>query len=157
MHFLGSLFSSFSTFSQQCPVNSFFLAFCSIESTNLASFSSKTDLVCCCSAASGIGHQLFSSILFLLLVFIHSPTLQCTIQTLKELPLGRAALLRDLGENKTSSVAKFSFAMTSYGKAAKGRYIKYQMNPAGFYHCSHCHIFLSYLIEANVKRQEEDK
>lgn len=89
---------------------------------------------------------LVSAISFLLLVFIHSPTLQCTMQTVERLPLGRSALLCDLGENKTSSVTKSSFAMTSYGKVAKGRSIDCQSNPAGFFHCSHCRIFLSYLI-----------
>lgn len=73
VHFLGSLFSSFSTFSQQCPVNSFFLAFCSIESTNLASFSSKTDLVCCCSAASGIGHRASAVFLYIIPAFGFHP------------------------------------------------------------------------------------
>lgn len=50
--------------------------------------------------APGIRDPLFSSISFLLLVLIHSPTLQCTMQTVERLPLGRSALLCDLGETK---------------------------------------------------------
>lgn len=72
--------------------------------------------------------------------------------------------------NKTSSVTKSSFTMTSYGKVTKGRAIDCQCNPAGFFHCSHCRIFLSFLIESSgscwsvekeenkgAERQKEDK